>query len=89
MIVVPVHIDVLHLTAGSRNCQLGDALKKVQSGERLRIPARTFNTFIDAARDFEARQRNQKQDPTRRVSSSGIVPLENASTNFPSEWTLC
>jgi hypothetical protein len=28
---------------------MGDTLKKVQSGDPLRIPASTFNTFIDAA----------------------------------------
>jgi len=58
---------------------MGDMMKKVRSGERLRIPARTFNTFIDAARDFEARQRNQQQDPKRRFASNGIVPVKNAS----------
>jgi hypothetical protein len=68
---------------------MSDHMKKIQPCERQRIPARTFNTFIYAARDFEARQRNQKQDPTRRVSSSGIVPRENASANRLSEWTLC
>ena len=39
------------------NCM--DALKKVQSGDPLVIPAQTFNTFIDAARDFKARQLQQ------------------------------
>jgi hypothetical protein len=68
---------------------MSDHMKKVQAGDRLRIPARTFNTFIDAARDFEPRQRNQEQDPKGRLASSGIVPVENASANCPNEWTLC
>jgi hypothetical protein len=36
----------------------GDALKKVKSGDRLAIPAATFNTFIDAANDFRRRQQD-------------------------------
>lgn len=35
-----------------------DSLRKVKSGDPLRIPAATFNTFADAAQDFLRRQRN-------------------------------
>ncbi|MDY7011133.1 MAG: hypothetical protein SVV80_10335 [Planctomycetota bacterium] len=31
-------------------------LKKVKSGDALEIPAQTFNTFINAARDFRDRR---------------------------------
>jgi hypothetical protein len=34
---------------------VGDALKKVKPRDPLVIPATTFNTFVDAARDFLAR----------------------------------
>jgi len=37
---------------------MGDTLKKVQPGDKLRIPASTFNTFIDVARDHLARKQN-------------------------------
>ena len=42
---------------------MGDAFKKVQSGDALRIPAETFNTFIDAARDFKARRQSSSRTP--------------------------
>lgn len=35
---------------------MGNALKKVQSGEPLKIPTVTFNTFVDAPRNFHSRQ---------------------------------
>ncbi len=38
-----------------------DNLKKVKSGDALVIPAQTFNTFIDAARDFRSRQQGRAQ----------------------------
>ncbi len=34
----------------------GDPLKKVQSGEQLRIPAEAYNAFIDAARSVRSQQ---------------------------------
>jgi hypothetical protein len=46
---------------------VGDPFKKVRPGEALQIPAETFNTFLDAARDFKARQRSiARDDPVRR-----------------------
>lgn len=36
----------------------GDPFKKVSAGQPLKIPAQTFNTFLDAARDFKERQRS-------------------------------
>ena len=38
---------------------MSDALKKVQPGEPLKIRAVTFNTMIDAARDFRDRQHDR------------------------------
>ncbi len=40
---------------------MGDTLKKVQPGDPLVIPAQTFNTFVDAAKDFLRRQHHQGQ----------------------------
>ncbi|MGD9854332.1 MAG: hypothetical protein AB7U20_05210 [Planctomycetaceae bacterium] len=60
---------------------MGDPFKKVQRGDPLRIPAETFNTFIDAAKDF----RNRTQNLTRRgqsgVLQSGIILVKNGTAS--------
>ena len=58
---------------------MGDTMKKVRTGDPLRIPAATFNTFIDAARDFQQRQRNTVQLPQVSSASEGIVLVKNNS----------
>ena len=58
---------------------MGDAFKKVQSGDALRIPAETFNTFIDAARDFKARRQSSSRTPGFDFQQTGIVSVKNAS----------
>ena len=58
---------------------MGDPLKKVQPGQPLRIPAQTFNTFVDAARDFLQRQQNQGGDPLAEVRPAGVVLVKNTS----------
>lgn len=58
---------------------MGDTLKKVKSGDALVIPAQTFNTFIDAARDFRARQQENAQTAQPGFRSSGIILVKNAS----------
>jgi len=57
----------------------GDHLKKVQSGDALRIPARTFNTIIDATRDYLDRQQSQSTDAARGFRQTGIVLVRNDS----------
>jgi len=37
---------------------VGNALKKVQSGERFRIPPAAYNAFVDAALDYQQRKQN-------------------------------
>ena len=58
---------------------MGDTLKKVKSGDPLVIPAQTFNTFIDAARDFRRRQLHQGQRPQPATRHTGLVLVKNAS----------
>jgi len=58
---------------------MGDHLKKVQAGEPLEIPARTFNTFIDAAQDFLARQRGTGRRIDHAYRDPDIVLAKNAS----------
>ena len=36
-----------------------DALAQLIPGDQVKIPAATFNTFVDAARDFQARTCNR------------------------------
>ncbi|MFB3894585.1 MAG: hypothetical protein ACE15C_21495, partial [Phycisphaerae bacterium] len=54
---------------------MGDTLKKVRSGDPLAIPAGAFNAFIDAARDFQARQLAQQQgsQPAQASGTSTIL----------------
>jgi len=49
----------------------------VQPGQTLEIPAEAFNTFIDAALDFKARQRSQQQSSHPRHPSSTIIKIRN------------
>ncbi|MCL2646106.1 MAG: hypothetical protein FWD61_03760 [Phycisphaerales bacterium] len=59
---------------------MGDNLKKVQSGDKLRMPAAAYNAFIDTARDFQARQRGISSTPQAATRSSGIVLVRNDSS---------
>ncbi len=48
-------------------------MKKVQSGDPLKIPAATFNTLIDVARDHQASRQNAKRRPEMPVPLPGVV----------------
>lgn len=58
---------------------MSDYMKKVKAGDDLNIPAQTFNTFIDAARDYQNRSRNTGQTPRDAFRQAGIVLVKNAS----------
>jgi len=59
---------------------MGDAMKKVKPGDPLAIPAATFNTFVDAARDFLSRQHQQSQSGTPgRQYRPGVILVRNDS----------
>lgn len=58
---------------------MSDAMRKVRSGDPLVIPASTFNTFIDTAQDFLARQNTGSRTGQRDMRHSGIVLVKNAS----------
>lgn len=61
-------------------CPIGArVLKKVKSGEALVIPAQTFNTFIDAARNYRQRAQNRGQKAQPGFRSSGIILVKNVS----------
>jgi len=57
----------------------GDYLKKVKSRDPLRIPAQTFNTFIDAANDFQQRQRDIARKAQASIRRNTIIPIKNST----------
>jgi len=57
----------------------GDVMKKVQSGDKLKIPAETFNTFIDTARAFRADQQNLVANPRPVLRDRDVVLVKNQS----------
>lgn len=58
---------------------MADAMKKVSTGDPLRIPAQAYNAFIDAARDFQQRTAQIGQQATPGYRSAGIVLVKNES----------
>ena len=58
---------------------MGDSFGKVRSGDPLRIPAETFNTFIDTARDFKSRRQSSTRDPGPDIRQTDIIPVRNDS----------
>ena len=52
-------------------------LRKVKPGDPLKVPAATFNAFVDAAVDFQRRQRDQGGGDLRTRSDLGIVAIKN------------
>jgi hypothetical protein len=58
---------------------MGDALKKVRSGESLRMPAAAYNSFIDAAVELRQRQQSQGREAQREFRQSGLVLVRNDS----------
>jgi len=54
-------------------------LAKVQSRDPLKIPAATFNTFVDSARDYLQRQQGTGGKATQTFRQTGIVLVKNNS----------
>jgi hypothetical protein len=54
-------------------------MRKVKSGDPLVIPAETFNTFIDAARDVRGRQHSQGRRVTPPIPDPWTVRVKNAT----------
>lgn len=54
-------------------------MKKVASGQPLRIPASTFNTMVDAASDYQRRSLNRGSSAVPSDTRSGIVLIRNQS----------
>lgn len=58
---------------------MSDALKKVQSGQKLHIPAKAYNAFIDAAVDLRQRSQSIQQQSSAEQRNPGIILVRNDS----------
>ena len=58
---------------------MSDALRKVQSGQPLAIPASAYNTFIDAALDFRQRTAHIGQGAQPTFQQASVVLVRNDS----------
>lgn len=58
---------------------MADPLEKVRPGAKLRIPAKAYNAFVDAARYVQQHQRGNQASATPAARSSGIITVKNAS----------
>jgi len=54
-------------------------MKKVLPGDRLKVLATTFNTMIDAARDFQSRQLNRSRQRQTDQRKADIISVRNDS----------
>ena len=52
-------------------------LNKVRAGDPLVIPAATFNTFIDAAREHRARQHTTRVPPSHAARDRAVILVRN------------
>ena len=57
----------------------GDVLKKVQTGDKLEIPAETFNTFIDTAYGFRSSRQNLRRQLQPEFRDTDIILVRNDS----------
>jgi len=57
----------------------GDVMKKVQPGDQLKIPAETFNTFIDAARAYRTGRQNLGVFSRPEPCDRNVVRIKNNS----------
>ena len=62
---------------------MGDDLRKVRPGDPLRIPARAYNAFVDAALETKRRQQDRRAgelwDGGRSFIGGGVVAVRNDS----------
>ena len=57
---------------------MGDTFKKVKDGEKLVIPARTYNAMVDAAQDYANRRNASEQDSAGSLPPN-IVYVKNST----------
>ena len=54
-----------------------DAFNKVQTGQKLRIPAEAFNSFIDAALAYKTEQAKSIEDRRRELVNPSVILVKN------------
>ncbi len=59
----------------------GDALRKVKSGDPLRIPAGAYNAFVDAAVDLRQRQHEETREPQRLRRDNDVILVLNSTAS--------
>jgi len=59
----------------------GDALRKVKSGDPLRIPAGAYNAFVDAAVDLRRRQHEESREPQRLRRDGDVILVLNSTAS--------
>ena len=58
---------------------MGDTLKKVQSGQKLKISASAYNAFVDAALDYQRTQRDAVSETRPLARQADLVLVRNDS----------
>jgi hypothetical protein len=58
---------------------MGDALRKVQAGQKLTIPANAYNAFVDAAVDFKRRSTSNTREPDTAFRDRDVILVRNDS----------
>lgn len=56
---------------------MGDELRKVRAGEPMRIPARAYNAFVDAALAQRRGMADLSVDPSMAARQHGVLPVRN------------
>lgn len=59
----------------------GDTLRKVKSGDPLRIPAGAYNAFVDAAVDLRQRQHDETRDQQRLRRDGDVILVLNSTAS--------
>ncbi|MCC6907176.1 MAG: hypothetical protein IT430_04475 [Phycisphaerales bacterium] len=59
----------------------GDSLRKVKSGDPLRIPAGAYNAFVDAAIDLRQRQHEESREPQRLQRDNDVILVLNSTAS--------
>lgn len=65
-----------------------DPFAKVRSGQKLRIPARAYNSFIDAAQYVANQQANVRTGATPDPLDAGTVIVKNTSTTAAAAFSV-
>ncbi|MCC6910333.1 MAG: hypothetical protein IT430_20555 [Phycisphaerales bacterium] len=57
------------------------SLRKVKSGDPLKIPAAAYNAFVDAAVDLRQRQHEESREPQRLRRDSDVILVLNSTAS--------